>query len=88
MASSDIHGDYGAMVRTLQKASVLDDELAWSGGNTHLVIVGDIVDRGADSRVAMDLLMRLEDEANSAGGKICRAASWGRTPRRGTARTL
>jgi hypothetical protein len=34
------------MVRTLQKASVLDDELAWSGGNTHLVIVGDIVDRG------------------------------------------
>ncbi|MEJ2171207.1 MAG: metallophosphoesterase [Woeseiaceae bacterium] len=70
VAISDIHGDYGAMVQTLQKASVLDDELAWSGGSTHLVIVGDIVDRGADSRVAMDLLMRLEDEADSAGGKV------------------
>jgi hypothetical protein len=41
----------------------------WSFDGVERVIVGDIVDRGADSRVAMDLLMRLEDEANSAGGK-------------------
>ena len=70
VAISDIHGAYGPMVATLQNAGVLDDELAWSGGDTHLVIVGDILDRGPESRAAMDLLMRVEDEAAIAGGKV------------------
>lgn len=70
VAISDIHGAYDAMVRTLQQAAVLDEELAWSGEKTHLVIIGDILDRGPDSRAAMDLLMRLEDEAAAAGGRV------------------
>ena len=70
VAISDIHGAYGPMVATLKNAGVLDDELAWSGGDTHLVIVGDILDRGPESRAAMDLLMRVEDEAAIAGGKV------------------
>ncbi|MDH3273449.1 MAG: metallophosphoesterase [Gammaproteobacteria bacterium] len=70
VAISDIHGAYGPMVATLQNAGVLDDELAWSGGGTHLVIVGDILDRGPKSRAAMDLLMRVEDEAAIVGGKV------------------
>lgn len=70
VAIADIHGAYGAMVETLQRADVIDDELSWSGGGTHLVIVGDILDRGPRSRDAMDLLMRLEGEAEGAGGKV------------------
>ncbi|MCP4301859.1 MAG: hypothetical protein GY783_14835, partial [Gammaproteobacteria bacterium] len=70
VAIADIHGAFDAMVETLQRASVIDDELAWSGGETHLVIVGDILDRGPKSRKAMDLLMRLEGEALSTGGAI------------------
>jgi len=70
VAISDIHGAYEAMVQTLQSAAVIDDTLNWSGGRTHLVIVGDIVDRGPASRQAMELLMRLEGEAGSAGGKL------------------
>ncbi|MCH8059564.1 MAG: metallophosphoesterase [Proteobacteria bacterium] len=70
VAISDIHGAYGAMIRTLQSAQVLDEELSWSGDRAHLVIVGDILDRGPESRDAMDLLMRLEDEAASAGGRV------------------
>lgn len=70
VALSDIHGAYDAMVATLQNAEVLDTELGWSGGTTHLVIVGDILDRGPDSRDAMDLLMRLEKEAEAAGGMV------------------
>jgi hypothetical protein len=58
------------MVKTLQHANVLDDESAWVGGNTHLVIVGDILDRGPDSRKTMNLLMRLEVDAEAAGGKV------------------
>ena len=70
VAVSDIHGAYDAMVATLQNAEVLDADLGWSGEATHLVIVGDILDRGPDSRDAMDLLMRLEREAEADGGMV------------------
>lgn len=70
VAMSDIHGAYDAMVTTLKNADVLDEDLSWSGGKTHLVITGDILDRGPKSRAAMDLLMRLEDEAAAAGGLV------------------
>jgi hypothetical protein len=70
VAISDIHGAYEPMVATLQNAGVVDAESNWSGGSSHLVIVGDILDRGADSKDAMDLLMALEDQAEAAGGKV------------------
>lgn len=70
VAFSDVHGDYEAMVATLQSADILDSELSWSGGGTHFVLVGDILDRGPGSRAAMDLLMRIEEEAIAAGGRV------------------
>ncbi|HNP36784.1 MAG TPA: metallophosphoesterase [Woeseiaceae bacterium] len=70
VAMSDIHGAYDAMVETLQNADILDAAASWVGGDAHLVIVGDVLDRGADSRAAMDLLMRLEGEAAAAGGAV------------------
>jgi len=70
VAFSDVHGDYDAMVATMQGAGLIDEALDWRGGKTHLVIVGDILDRGPDSRAAMDLLMRLETAAQEAGGQV------------------
>ncbi len=70
VAIADIHGAYDAMVTTLQNVDVLGNDLAWTGERTHLVIVGDILDRGPKSRAAMDLLMRLEGEAEAAGGRV------------------
>lgn len=69
-AVSDIHGAAGALERTLQSAGVIDATLNWHAGNGHLVITGDVLDRGADSRAALDLLMRLEKEARQAGGEL------------------
>ena len=70
VAMADIHGAYGAMVTTLENAEVIDADGRWIAGTTHLVICGDILDRGPDSRPAMDLLMRLETEAEAAGGRV------------------
>ncbi len=70
VALSDVHGAYDAMVRTLSRAGLLGPATEWTGGDAHLVIVGDLVDRGPDSRKAMDLLMRLEGEAGTAGGRV------------------
>jgi len=70
VAIADIHGAYDAMVTTLKNAKILNDDLGWVGGESHLVIVGDILDRGPKSRAAMDLLIRIEDEASQAGGNV------------------
>jgi hypothetical protein len=70
IAISDVHGAHQAFVETLQAAGVVDAATAWTGGRTHLVIVGDILDRGDESRRSMDLLMRLEREAAAAGGLV------------------
>jgi hypothetical protein len=70
IAIADVHGAYDAMVEALLAADVVDTDLAWSAGDAHLVIVGDILDRGPNSRPAMDLLMQLETEAESRGGKV------------------
>ena len=70
VAISDIHGAYEAMVETLRNVGIVDGDLGWAGGTSRLVIVGDILDRGPRSRDAMDLLMRLEGEAQAAGGYV------------------
>ena len=70
VAVSDIHGAYDALIETLQVADVIDEDLTWSGGKTHFVVTGDLLDRGPDSRLVMDLIMRLEHEAPLAGGRV------------------
>ena len=70
VAVGDVHGDYDRFVGLLQRAGVVDARGQWSGGDTHLVQTGDVLDRGPDSRRAMDLLMRLETQAISAGGRV------------------
>lgn len=66
----DIHGAYENFVDVLQNARLIDDDLDWIGGETHLVQHGDMVDRGPHSRKVMDLLMELQDQAEDAGGRV------------------
>jgi len=70
VAVGDVHGDCEQFVKTLRAAGVIDEENNWKAGKTHLVQVGDVLDRGPDSRKAMDLLMRLEEQAAKAGGAV------------------
>jgi len=70
VAFADVHGAYDELTALLRSVDVVDAELHWSGGRTHLVSLGDLLDRGADSRKVMDLLMRLQTEAAEAGGEV------------------
>jgi hypothetical protein len=70
VAVGDVHGAYDALISTLQYSDVIDGDLAWVGGFTHLVFTGDLLDRGPKSRLVMDLIIRLEQEAPSAGGRV------------------
>jgi len=70
VAVGDIHGDFDALVGILRSAKVIDKNNDWIGGTNHLVQTGDLLDRGAESRKVMDLLMSLEDQAGKAGGRV------------------
>ncbi len=70
VAVGDVHGDYGQFVKALRAAGVIDDKSNWIGGTTHLVQTGDVLDRGPDSRQVMDLLMDLEAQSRSQGGRV------------------
>ncbi len=70
VAVGDIHGDYAGFLSVLRASGLIDAKERWIGGKTHLVQTGDVVDRGDDSRKALDLLMSLEKQAKSAGGRV------------------
>ncbi|MCZ6710151.1 MAG: metallophosphoesterase [Gammaproteobacteria bacterium] len=70
VAFGDVHGAYHQMVTALKATRVIDDALNWSGGDTHLVSLGDLLDRGSDSRRVLDLLIALQSEAHEAGGRV------------------
>jgi len=70
VAIGDVHGAYDALVATLQAADIIDDNLAWSGAASHLVFTGDLLDRGARSRLVLDLVIRLEREAPRSDGRV------------------
>jgi len=70
VAVGDVHGSYGEFLAVLRLAGIIDAKDRWSGGKTHLVQTGDILDRGTETRPVMELLMRLEGEARKAGGKV------------------
>lgn len=67
---ADVHGAFADLTRILQQTGIIDDQNNWSGGDSYLVSLGDILDRGPRSREALDLLMSLQAEATEAGGKV------------------
>jgi hypothetical protein len=70
VAVGDVHGDFGQFTAVLRDAGLIDQRDRWSGGKAHLVQVGDVPDRGPDTRKIMDFLMRLEGQARKAGGYV------------------
>jgi len=70
VAVGDVHGAYERFLGILRSAGIVDDQGTWTGGSAHLVQLGDVLDRGRDTRRALDLLMRLEQQAAKAGGRV------------------
>ncbi|MFC2161539.1 metallophosphoesterase, partial [Acidobacteriota bacterium] len=66
----DLHGAYENFVKILKQTDLVDDQLNWIGGKSHLVQTGDILDRGDRARDIFDLLIKLEESATNAGGYV------------------
>lgn len=69
IAIGDIHGEYDGFKRILTAAGLADASGKWTGGRTQLIQTGDYTDRGTGTRAVLDLLMALEPQAKSAGGR-------------------
>ena len=69
VAVGDLHGDLRAFGAIGRACGVLDEGGSWIGGDTHLVLMGDLVG-GAQSRLLLNAVMRLEREARRAGGRV------------------
>jgi hypothetical protein len=67
---SDIEGEFGAFRTLLLNNEVIDSNYRWIFGDGHLVICGDLFDRGKEVVQELWLLYKLEDEAKAAGGYV------------------
>lgn len=67
---SDMEGDFDAMVALLKANNVIDDALSWRFGSNHVVLIGDMVDRGENVVPLLWLIYKLEAEARLAGGDV------------------
>ena len=70
VAVADVHGAYQEFLGILQRMNLIDANHKWAGGSTIFVQVGDVPDRGPETRKALELLMELEREAPAQGGKV------------------
>lgn len=68
----DLHGDLAKARCALEIAGVLssDGRDMWTGGETVLIQLGDILDRGGDEIAILSLLRSLDIQANAKGGAV------------------
>ncbi|RFS23543.1 metallophosphoesterase [Chitinophaga silvatica] len=67
---SDIEGEFDAGYKLLLAGGVIDPSGNWTFGKGHLVIAGDLFDRGTQVLPWLWLLYTLEDKAVAAGGQV------------------
>ncbi len=70
VALSDVHGQYELMVRLLRAHGVIDADGRWAWGDGHLVMTGDVFDRGPRVTETFWHLYALEQQARDAGGAL------------------
>jgi hypothetical protein len=67
---SDIEGEFFALRQLLIAGGVMDEKYNWTFGRGHLVICGDLFDRGKHVVEGLWLLYRLEQLARAEGGVV------------------
>ena len=74
----DVHGQLEKLRDLLRGAELIrkdkDQNETWSGGDSTLWLMGDLVDHGPDGIGAVELVMRLQQQAAWAGGRVAGAA--------------
>ena len=67
---SDIEGNFDALRKLLQANKVIDENFTWKFGDGHLVLTGDLFDRGQQVTEVLWFIYYLEEKAKTAGGYV------------------
>ena len=67
---SDLEGKFEQMVQLLTANGIINQSLNWTFGTNHLVLNGDMVDRGENVLPMLWLIYKLEAEAKLVGGTV------------------
>jgi len=70
VAISDIEGNFSGLKNILLATGVMNDQFNWTFDTGHLVITGDLIDRGANVLACLWLVYKLDMQAKSQGGKV------------------
>jgi hypothetical protein len=70
LAISDIESGYKTFRDFLISSEVIDQNLNWTFGKGHLVLVGDFVDRGFSTTQVLWFIYKLEQDAKKQGGQV------------------
>jgi len=74
VAVGDLHGDWQKAIGALRAADVIgitpEDEVVWTGGDTVVVQLGDVLDRGDHEIAIVKLLRALDEQARTQGGAV------------------
>jgi ankyrin repeat protein len=70
LAIGDLHGEYDSFARLLINTNVIDDQLNWNWGKGHILICGDVFDRGQKVTECLWLIYKLQQQARQAGGAV------------------
>lgn len=67
---ADTHGEYQILGELLQKQKIVDVSMRWSFGKGHVVVLGDVFDRGPNQIEILWLFYELQAQAAKAGGGL------------------
>ena len=70
LAISDVHGNLRTMTTLLRAHGAVDVGGRWTFGRGHLVVLGDVFDRGPNATEVFWLIRSLEAQAAKAGGRV------------------
>lgn len=72
-AFGDVHGELEGAKENLQRADLIDSSGNWQKSNRSVCIqMGDVIDRGPDSRGAWGFFKKIQMQAEKEGGKVIR----------------
>ncbi len=70
LALSDIEGNFDMFRKLLQANGVIDEKFNWIFSNGHLILIGDMFDRGNQVTECLWLIYSLEEKAKISGGYV------------------
>lgn len=70
LALGDVHGEYTAFRNYLISNGIIDSDHNWTWGDGHLVLLGDLFDRGTRVTESLWLIHQLDLKSREHGGRV------------------